>query len=300
MSFSFDVKDEIAQANLNEKKSFCCLYGMLLFAKSVTPDNITLLTENFIVAELFTKLVGYAVGNKLAVNASVIIKKNNISLFTLTVESKEDRHKLLEYFKIDNSKPLCIETEKFLKEKYYSFFVAGAFMVCGSINDPSKEYHLEFVTPDEILSEQLGKILSSFGIQAKFTVRKNSYIVYIKESENIEDLLTIMGASRCTLNLMNVKVEKEMRNKVNRAVNCDSANIEKALNASEKQIKNISLIENKIGIKSLPEELQEIAELRLANPDFNLKEISENLDPPISRSGANHRFIRLAKIAENL
>lgn len=301
MSFSFDVKEEIAHSNMNREKSFACLYGMLLFAKNFSYDKITLQTENLIVAELFTKLVGQAVGNMDSVIASVTIKKNNISLYSLSVEDSKDRHKLLSYFNIKNSESSSeIDIKKIVKNKYIKYFIAGVFLVCGSINNPKKEYHLEFVVSNEKLANKLIQILFEFEITAKLTKRKSSYVVYIKESENIEDLLTLMGASKSTLELMNIKIVKEMRNKVNRAVNCDSANIEKTLKASEKQIKNIELIESKIGLSSLPLELQEIALLRLNNPDWNLKEISQNLTPPISRSGANHRFERIAKIAESL
>lgn len=301
MSFSFDVKDEIAQYNINGLKSRACLYGMLLFAKNFSAEKITLQTENLIVAELFTKLVGQACNNENSVSAGLTIKKNNISLYSLSVDDSKDREKLLSYFDIKNDDfPLNIDIKKIGKSKYTNYFISGAFMVCGSINNPEKEYHLEFVVSSETLAGDLIEILTEYGITAKLTKRKNSHIVYIKESENIEDLLTLMGASKSTLELINIKIIKGMRNKVNRAVNCDSANIEKALKASEKQINNIKLIESKRGISSLPDELAEIALLRLDNPDWNLKEISQNLNPPISRSGANHRFERIAKIAESL
>lgn len=301
MSFSFDVKDEIAQCNLSGQKSSACLYGMLLFAKNFCAEKITLQTENLIVAELFTKLVGQAVHNENSVSASLTIKKNNISLYSLCVDESQDRENLLSYFDINNDDfPLHIDIGKIGKKKYINYFIDGVFMVCGSINNPKKEYHLEFVAPSEVLASDLIEILSEYSILAKLTKRKNSYVVYIKESENIEDLLTLMGACKSTLEIMNIKIVKDMRNKVNRVVNCDSANIEKALKASENQINNIKLIESTIGISSLPPELQEISLLRLNNPEWNLKEISQNLDPPISRSGANHRFERIAKIAENL
>ena len=187
------------------------------------------------------------------------------------------------------------------KEKYYSQLISGIFISCGSINDPEKKYHLEFVMPDIQLCNDFGLLLlENYGILAKQTERKNSQIVYIKESETIIDLLTIMGATNSSLELMNVKIMKDMRNKINRAVNCDNANIEKTLKAAEKQLIDIELIDDTVGIDSLPDVLQEIARVRYENPDISLKELGALLSPPLSRSGVNHRLVRLCEIAERI
>jgi len=301
MSFSFSVKEEIAQSISNKQKSKACLYGMLMFCKTFSPTQITLQTENLIVAELFKKLVGQATNDLNAVTVYTTIKKNNISLYSLKVEKPSRRKALFEHFNLEFLKhPRRIDKTKIGKEKYLSCFISGAFLTCGSVNDPLKEYHFEFVIPTLDLCNDLGQLLLDFGILAKHTERKTSQIVYIKESENIEDLLTFMGAPKSALEIMNVKILKDVRNKINRAVNCDSANIEKTLNAAEKQIADIELIDKKIGFSSVSEDLREIAELRLENPDWTLKELGENVNPPISRSGANHRLARIAKIADGL
>jgi len=182
----------------------------------------------------------------------------------------------------------------------FGIFAAGIFLSCGSVNDPSKEYHLEFAAPCELLAQELKQLLLDIGVNAKIFIRKNMYIVYIKGSESIEDTLTFMGAQQCTIELMNVKIFKDVRNKANRIANCDSANIDKVINAALKQIEDIKIIESKIGLENLSDELREIAELRLENTDMSLQEIGNSLKIPISRSGVNHRFKKLAKIADEI
>ena len=180
-------------------------------------------------------------------------------------------------------------------------FIAGIFLSCGSVNNPEKKYHMEFVMPDIRLCNDFGLLLiENYDILAKQTERKNSQIVYIKESENIIDLLTIMGATNSSLELMNVKIMKDLRNKINRAVNCDNANIEKTLKAAEKQLNDIELIDETVGLESLPETLSEIARLRYENPDISLKDLGQMIKPPISRSGVNHRLVRLAEVADKI
>ncbi len=179
-------------------------------------------------------------------------------------------------------------------------FTAGIFIACGSVNDPSKEYHLEFTVPEEKLANELAMLLRDIGVTAKIAVRRGQYIVYIKGSESIEDTLTFIGAQQCTLELMNVKIYKDVRNKANRIANCDAANIDKVVKAAMKQVDDIKLISQTNGLESLPDELREIAELRLENIDMSLQEIGESLSVPLSRSGVNHRFKKIAAIADEI
>ncbi len=173
-------------------------------------------------------------------------------------------------------------------------------MSCGSITEPIKEYHLEFAVPYYELTQDLLKLLTSVGINAKYTERKNAYVIYLKDSESIEDLLTLMGATMSSIDLMNVKIYKDVRNKANRIANCDSANIERTLKASERQITDIEYIMATEGLDSLSPELRNAAEIRLENPDVSLKELGEMLDKPVGRSGANHRLKKLSEIAERI
>ncbi len=301
MSFSFTVKEEIISSVSNKDKTKACLYGMLLFSKILSESQILFQTENNIVAEYFTSSITDILHDQTAVRQSIISKKNNVALYSLSIDDKDNIKRLCDYFNTDIiQKNRYIDTKAIGKKKFISFFVAGIFLACGSVNDPLKEYHLEFVIPSNELSSQLMEVLFECGITTKQTERKNAFILYIKESENIEDILTFMGAPKSSLELMNVKILKDVRNKINRAVNCDNANIEKTLKASEKQVESIQLIDEKMGIDNLPEELYDIALLRLENPDWNLKELAEGLNPPISRSGANHRLARINKIAEEI
>ena len=301
MSFSFTVKEEIISSMSNKDKTKACLYGMLLFSKILSDSQILFQTENNIVAEHFTSIITDILHDQTAVRQSIISKKNNVALYSLSIDDKENIKRLCEYFNTDlTQQNRYIDINAIGKKKYVSFFVSGIFLACGSVNDPLKEYHLEFVTPSSELSAGLMELLLDYGLTTKKTERKNAFIIYIKESENIEDILTFMGAPKSSLEIMNVKILKDVRNKINRAVNCDNANIEKTLKASEKQIESIQLIDNEMGIGNLPEELRDIAVLRLENPDWNLKELAEGLNPPISRSGANHRLARINKIAEEL
>ena len=181
-----------------------------------------------------------------------------------------------------------------------SAFLAGVFFGCGSMIDPNKEYHLEFNTPSELLCSDLQKLLGSIGISGGQLLRKNMYVLYLKDSEHIEDTLTYMGAQQCTIALMNIKIRKDMRNKANRVRNCDEANINKVVGAAIRQIQDIQWITQCGQLEALSPELQELAELRLENPELSLKELGELLSEPIGRSGVNHRFQKIAAFAEEL
>ena len=183
------------------------------------------------------------------------------------------------------------------------FFLRGVFLICGNVSSPEKDYHLEFVVPHKNLASDLVRIITEIeelDAQPKTVMRKGSYIVYIKGSESIEDTLTFIGAPQCTLELMNMKIYKDIRNKANRIANCDAANIDKVVKAAMKQIEDIKLIDRAVGLDNLSDELREVAQLRLDNIDMSLQEIGETLSEPISRSGVNHRFKKLAKMAEEL
>lgn len=178
-------------------------------------------------------------------------------------------------------------------------FLTGAYLVSGSMTDPLKEYHLEFVTPYYNLSNDLQAILSNIGT-IKNTERKSIHVLYFKDSECIEDILTFMGATMSSLEIMNVKILKDVRNKANRIANCDSANIEKTVAASAKQVDDIELIERVKGLSFLSADLREIAEIRMENPELSLRELGQMLEKPIGRSGANHRMMKISAIAEEL
>ena len=179
-------------------------------------------------------------------------------------------------------------------------FIRGAFLASGSISDPEKGYHFEIVSQDEKKARYLQEIICSFQIDAKIVVRKKSYVVYVKEGAQIVDMLAIMEANVALMNLENIRILKEMRNSVNRKVNCETANINKTVNAAVKQIEDIRLIEAKKGFHELNEGLAEIAELRLRYPEATLKELGMMLNPQVGKSGVNHRLRKLSEIADEL
>lgn len=179
-------------------------------------------------------------------------------------------------------------------------FIRGAFLAAGSISDPEKGYHFEISCQEERKAEQLRELIRSFGIEAKIVLRKKSYVVYVKEGSQIVDILAVMEANVALMNLENIRIVKEMRNNVNRKVNCETANINKTVNAAVKQMEDIRLIESKKGLRSLKEGLAEIAELRLQYPEATLKELGMMLDPPVGKSGVNHRLHKLSEIADEL
>ncbi len=297
-SFSYKVKEEILASVSSKDKADAVMLGILTFANSLEDKKILLLTENEKVKDFFI-LNTVRICGEDSVIATESRKGRGQTLYSIEVIGEENRLTLLEYFQTDSSRRLT--PDELPKEKFYPLVIAGAFLACGSVNDPLKKYHLEFVVPTLDLCNDLGLLLiESYGILCKHAERKGNNIVYLKESENIIDMLTLMGATDCSIELMNVKIEKDMRNKINRAVNCDNANIEKALRASEKQISDIELIDSVMGLSVLSDSLREIAVLRYENPDLNLTELGEMLKPPISRSGVNHRFARIAKIADEI
>ena len=179
-------------------------------------------------------------------------------------------------------------------------YIRGAFLSVGSVNDPEKNYHMEFVLADEFSAEQLKELINSFGLDAKVVERKEHFVVYLKEGEQIVDLLNIMEAPLALMDLENVRIMKEMRNDINRKVNCETANLNKVVGAAVKQLEDIEYIEEKIGLSSLPEQLEEIARLRLEYPDKSLKELGSFLSPPVGKSGVNHRLRKISNIAEAL
>ena len=179
-------------------------------------------------------------------------------------------------------------------------FLRGAFLCLGSMSDPSKSYHLEFVCEHETWALQIQQVVASFQIEAKIIRRKKYYVVYLKEGAGIVDLLNVMGAHRALMQMESLRVEKEVRNSINRQVNCEAANITKTVNAANKQIEDIEYLKKHYGLLNLPEGLRQMAEVRLEHPESSLIELGEYLNPPVGKSGVNHRLRKLGELAERL
>lgn len=179
-------------------------------------------------------------------------------------------------------------------------YLRGAFLSIGSIADPNKGYDLEFVCEDEVGALSLKGYINSFGIDAHITLRKNSYVLYVKEAESLVDTLNVLGAHNALMYIESLRAEKDFRNLINRKVNCETANLNKTVYASDKQINDIRKIEMYLGLDKLPTQLSEMARVRMEHPDSSLTELGEYLDPPVGKSGVNHRLRKLSKIAEDI
>ena len=179
-------------------------------------------------------------------------------------------------------------------------YLRGAFLSSGSLSDPNKGYHLEFVCEEDSQANQLVEIMSGYDIEAHSIQRKRYKIVYLKEGEAIVDVLNIMGAYTSLMNLENTRILKEISNSINRRVNCEAANIAKTVSAATKQTEDIEYIKAYYGLRRLPDRLREIAEVRLEYPEATLKELGELLEPPVGKSGVNHRLRKLSELADSL
>ncbi|MBP5668955.1 MAG: DNA-binding protein WhiA [Lachnospiraceae bacterium] len=179
-------------------------------------------------------------------------------------------------------------------------FLRGAFLSVGSISDPSKAYHLEFVCPTKEKARQLQDVMQGCDVEAKIVTRKKYQVVYVKEGSGIVDLLNVMEAHVSLMNLENLRILKEMRNSINRRVNCEAANINKTVSAASRQISDIEYLRDHYGFSKLPAQLQEMAQVRLENPDAPLKDLGQLLDPPVGKSGVNHRLRKLSELAESV
>ena len=179
-------------------------------------------------------------------------------------------------------------------------YIRGAFLAVGSMSDPQKGYHLEFVCSEPEQALQLQQVMDAFELDARIIQRKKSHVVYLKEGEHIVDCLNVMGAHHSLMDLENVRIVKEMRNSVNRQVNCETANISKTVNAAVRQIAAIEYIRDHRGLDALPEKLREIALVRLEYQDISLQELGEKLSEPLGKSGVNHRLRKLIRMAEDM
>ena len=301
MSFSVDVKKELSQASLScQNCKRAMLYGIFLFSRASHEHRILMHTENKHVADCYVDLLTELTGSIVTVFINDYVSQKKRRSYSVTVEHEQDIQGLYRMFCIEPDAPLALNSRLFKRDCCVQAFVRGAFLACGSVTDPNKEYHLEFSVPSLSLAEGLLSLLQEHGIPIKLASRKGIRLLYLKESEPIEDLLTYMGAVNNSLELMNVKIYKDVRNKVNRVTNCETANIEKTVNAAAGQVEAIRLIEQTLGLDELPEDLREVAGLRLENPDMSLRELCQSLVEPISRSGVNHRLKRLMAIADEI
>lgn len=295
ISFSNQVKQELCTTITDQDKAYACLYGMLLFARQLRQDEILMQSESEAFYELMPRLFRQVFGDRVQPRMET---GQHGTLYSVSLTDPEQVRIVLERYHITlPERPLEMTN---VVTNSLGAFTAGAFLSCGSMTDPNKEYHLEFVLPCPQLEEPFSQILLAIGVNAKMVLRKGMPVVYLKHSEQIEDLLTFMGAQQGTIDFINIEILKNVRNKANRISNCDMANINKVMLAAERQIKDILLIDERMGLDALSPDLQQMALLRMDNPELSLKELGELLDPPIGRSGVNHRLKRLQVLADSL
>lgn len=284
MSFSSEVKEELAK---HLGKSRHCQIAELAALIAFEGKMNVAESENQLVAEKYHLLL------KQLYNIEEIHSEEDVWRVFSSVKMWDETER----------KPVLSETVKGLliqQNCCRRAYIRGAFLAGGSISDPNKSYHFEIVCRDQEQAKQLRDIINSFGMDAKIVARKKYEIVYLKEGAQIVDILNVMEAHVALMNLENVRILKEMRNSVNRKVNCETANISKTVNAAVKQLADIEYIRETAGLSSLPDNLKEMALLRLEYPDAPLAELGTYLDPPVGKSGVNHRLRKISEIAEGL
>ncbi|WBW99301.1 DNA-binding protein WhiA [Oceanirhabdus sp. W0125-5] len=311
MSFSAKVKREACRKGINSKnEAVALLSGIMKVNGTISLAGAKGMafrstTENPAIARLIFKILKehFNIHTRLLVKRSNSLKKNNIYMVMIT-EDMGVRGFLREIGILSSGEHIALDygiPEEIIKdENAKRIFLRGALLGGGSISNPEKAYHLEFVTHNEEYAHELMKLINSYGLNSKVIKRKSSHVVYLKEGEQIIDVLNIVGAHSNLLFFENVRIMKSMRNNVNRLVNCETANLSKTVNAAVRQIESIKLIQREIGLQRLPKNLREVAELRIQYPDISLKELGELIDPPVGKSGVNHRLRKIEKIAGEL
>lgn len=309
MSFSVDTKNELARVIATKP---CCQLAEL--AAVVKMDGLIqisgnhkmslhLLTESAAVArKVFTYIKNlFGVQTDILMKKKTRLKKNNVYLVRMPPQpGVVDVLEAVGMIDKDGQLPDGIKPVLIKKDCCRRAYLRGVFLGGGSVSDPEGDYHLEILVNDENYSKALCRLLKRYDLSARINKRKNWDVVYLKGSEDIVKLLNLMGAHRALLSFENVRIYKDVRNQVNRLVNCETANLNKTVNAAVQQIEDIKIIEETIGLSKLPDNLRAVAELRLKYPDTSLKELGEMLVPQIGKSGVNHRIRRIQKIAGKL
>ena len=310
MSFSSKVKEELSRqfsparhCQIAEIAAIISMCGKII----INEDDrycIKIHTENVAVARKYFTLLKktFNISTDISIRKNAYLKKGR-SYLVAAGEDEQARRVLKACKLLDESgevgENLSVVGNLVIQNPCCRrAFIRGAFLAAGSISDPEKFYHFEIVCAAKEKAEQLRDIIDTFDLDAKIVKRKKYYVVYIKEGSQIVDILNVMEAPVSLMELENIRILKEMRNSVNRQVNCETANINKTVSAAVKQIEDITYIRDTIGFDSLPENLAEAARVRLEKPEATLKELGESLDPPVGKSGMNHRLRKLSILAE--
>jgi DNA-binding protein WhiA len=303
LSFSNDVKNELSRLETNE---VCCdkaeLLGVLRMSGAIVIRGMNIgihfSTENAALARRVLQILknNYQVQTEVVITRSRRLKKNNrYQVRVLPAPQVNIAMTELQLLSIESDLKNPLLTKQCCKRA----FLRGAFLGGGSISRPSSDYHLEMVTGNEDFARSIIKVMHTFSMKAKLTDRKNDYIVYLKDGESITNFLRVIGAHNSMMELENARVLKEMRNNVNRRVNCETANLGKVVKAAVRQVNCIKFIDEHMGLSELPEALQQTALLRLEYPEASLNELVE-YSGGIGKSGINHRLKKLQEMAIGL
>ena len=280
-------------------------YGLLLFCRHFSPSEISMRTESGSAAKRFAELTAQITGAVVEVRQTITARKKGGSIYKAFVPSQGDCERIFSQFGHDPAAPsLRINMANLEFEPCAAAFLRGAFLTCGTISSPESEYRLEFNTVHKNLSDDLCRVIKETtelaggrAAQPKVITRRGSYFVYLKDSEDISDLLTLMGAGSAAMSIMQVKIEKSRENSINRKINSQIANTDKTVSAAAKQVRAIRTLEENGTLASLSEELQTAAKLRRDHPIASLKELVSLSEAPISKSGLNHRLNKLVELA---
>lgn len=306
MSFSSKTKNELARRTSDSK---CCQMAELsalvrvsgtIQLRGLGKTDLLITTENAAIGRMIFVLFkrSMKIHTDLDVVKNNVLRKNNS--YQIRILDATEILKKLEImveqdgsFVINNGLPKTLIENECCKRAY----IRGVFLGGGSLSDPEKSYHLELITHREDYAEELKNLINTYDLHARVIGRKKNFIVYLKEGDQIVDLLNIIGAHSALMAFENVRIVKSMRNNINRLVNCETANLNKMVDAAVKQKQYIEIIDKYAGLDSLPDPLHEIAIIRLNNTDASLKELGQMLNPPIGKSGVNHRLRKIEKIA---
>lgn len=305
-SYASEVKKELTGLEVHPEHARVELSALIRMNGSLSLQNhhfvLTAQTENPAIARRIFSLIkqNYGMESELLVRKKMKLKKNNQYLVRL----KRDTNKVLQDLGILDDSGFSIKTgvtsDILGEDQRMRSYLRGAFLATGSVNNPeTSRYHLEIYSLYETHNNDIAEMMNHFGLNAKTARRRNGYIVYLKEAERIADFLQLIGATNSMLKFEDIRIVRDMRNSVNRLVNCENANINKTVAAAERQVENIKHLRDTVGLDSLPQKLQEIATLRLEHPEVSLKELGEMVPSgAISKSGINHRLRKLNQLAE--
>lgn len=307
-SYASQVKKELASLEVNYEHAKSELAAFIRMSGSISLGHkrlqLNVITEHPATARRLFSLMKkvYNIESEIIVSRKMKLKKNN----QYVVRIKERVSEILDDLKIMKPNSFDISTtipQRVIDSQQDSIcYLRGAFLTGGSINNPeTSRYHLEIYSNHEDHNEAIAAIMNRFDLNAKTTQRRSGYITYLKGAEQIAEFLNITGATSAMLAFEDLRIMRDMRNSVNRLVNCDTANLKKTANAAARQVENISLIEQTYGLDVLPEKLQILASFRMKNQEMSLKELAAKIpDGPISKSGINHRFKKLNDVADKI